>query len=315
MAGFRRPVSRWRRRDVGGRRDPRDVVGRTAGGDRVEEARERGLALADDAVVDVERDSQPCGSTEKPEPPSTIGAVVQRRTVSTRRLHLVEEVLRRRPEAVVEVPDAERDDVVLLRAEAPRGGAARRRPGTSCRSGRRRGRRRAPRPPRRGRRRGSRGKGDFSRLVATRSTRMARSPRRSRVLDMRRARRSVNRSGGERGLQPTRPADSPCRACSGRRLPRHDARLARWLADGGRRLRRRTAPRGVPPSRCDAADVAGDAPRALCGTGRRSPTPHRAGPCTAVVAGGRLFLVDVGPGGWKGADLAGCRSTGCTPCC
>jgi len=43
----------------------------------------------------------------------------------------------------------------------------------------------------------------------------------------------------------------------------------------------------------------------LCGTGTGIADPDRAGPCTAVVAGGRLFLVDVGPGGWKGADLAG----------
>ena len=43
----------------------------------------------------------------------------------------------------------------------------------------------------------------------------------------------------------------------------------------------------------------------LCGTGTAIADPHRAGPCTAIVAGGRLFLVDVGPGGWKGADLAG----------
>jgi ribonuclease Z len=43
----------------------------------------------------------------------------------------------------------------------------------------------------------------------------------------------------------------------------------------------------------------------LCGTGTAIADPHRAGPCTAIVAGGRLFLVDVGPGGWKGADLSG----------
>lgn len=34
----------------------------------------------------------------------------------------------------------------------------------------------------------------------------------------------------------------------------------------------------------------------LCGTGSPLPDPERAGPCTAVVAGGALFVVDVGPG-------------------
>jgi ribonuclease Z len=43
----------------------------------------------------------------------------------------------------------------------------------------------------------------------------------------------------------------------------------------------------------------------LCGTGTALADPRRAGPCTAVVAGGRVFIVDLGPGGSKGADLAG----------
>src|SRR5262249_59878308 len=43
----------------------------------------------------------------------------------------------------------------------------------------------------------------------------------------------------------------------------------------------------------------------LCGSGGALPDPERAGPCTAVIAGGRMFLVDVGPGAWEGADLAG----------
>jgi hypothetical protein len=34
--------------------------------------------------------------------------------------------------------------------------------------------------------------------------------------------------------------------------------------------------------------------------------PERAGPCTAVVAGGRIFVVD-GPGAWEGYDWPGCR--------
>jgi ribonuclease Z len=42
---------------------------------------------------------------------------------------------------------------------------------------------------------------------------------------------------------------------------------------------------------------------ALCGTGTGLADARRAGPCTAVVAAGRLFLVDVGPGAWESADL------------
>jgi ribonuclease Z len=44
---------------------------------------------------------------------------------------------------------------------------------------------------------------------------------------------------------------------------------------------------------------------ALCGTGTGLPDARRAGPCTAVVAAGRLVLVDVGPGAWESADLSG----------
>jgi ribonuclease Z len=43
----------------------------------------------------------------------------------------------------------------------------------------------------------------------------------------------------------------------------------------------------------------------ICGSGGALTDAERAGPCTAVVAGGRVFLVDVGPGAWKGYDLAG----------
>jgi ribonuclease Z len=42
----------------------------------------------------------------------------------------------------------------------------------------------------------------------------------------------------------------------------------------------------------------------LCGTGSPLPDAERAAACTAVVAGGRLFLVDVGPGAWERVDLA-----------
>lgn len=37
----------------------------------------------------------------------------------------------------------------------------------------------------------------------------------------------------------------------------------------------------------------------LCGTGSPLPDPDRAAACTAIIAGGRMFLVDVGPGSWE----------------
>jgi ribonuclease Z len=43
----------------------------------------------------------------------------------------------------------------------------------------------------------------------------------------------------------------------------------------------------------------------LCGTGIGLPDPHRAGACTAVVAGGAVYMVDAGPGSWETADLIG----------
>ncbi len=42
----------------------------------------------------------------------------------------------------------------------------------------------------------------------------------------------------------------------------------------------------------------------LCGTGSPLPDAARAGACTAIVAGGQLVLVDVGPGSWETLDLA-----------
>jgi ribonuclease Z len=42
----------------------------------------------------------------------------------------------------------------------------------------------------------------------------------------------------------------------------------------------------------------------LCGTGGPLADPARAGACTAIVAGGRVLLVDVGPGSWETLDLA-----------
>jgi ribonuclease Z len=43
----------------------------------------------------------------------------------------------------------------------------------------------------------------------------------------------------------------------------------------------------------------------LCGTGSPLPDKERAGACTAILAGGEFVLVDVGPGAWESADLAG----------
>ena len=41
----------------------------------------------------------------------------------------------------------------------------------------------------------------------------------------------------------------------------------------------------------------------LCGTGSPLADQERAGACTAVIAGGELVLVDVGPGSWETLDL------------
>lgn len=41
----------------------------------------------------------------------------------------------------------------------------------------------------------------------------------------------------------------------------------------------------------------------LCGTSSPQPTRERSGPCTAVVAGGRIFLVDAGGGSWRNMAL------------
>ncbi|MGH7924814.1 MAG: MBL fold metallo-hydrolase [Candidatus Binatus sp.] len=41
----------------------------------------------------------------------------------------------------------------------------------------------------------------------------------------------------------------------------------------------------------------------LCGTGNPLPDRNRAAACTAVFAGGNIYLVDVGPGAWKNLAL------------
>lgn len=40
----------------------------------------------------------------------------------------------------------------------------------------------------------------------------------------------------------------------------------------------------------------------LCGTAAALPDPDRAGPCTAVIAGGQFLLIDAGPGSWRVVD-------------
>lgn len=40
----------------------------------------------------------------------------------------------------------------------------------------------------------------------------------------------------------------------------------------------------------------------LCGTAAALPDARRAGPCTAVIAGGEFILVDAGPGSWRNLD-------------
>lgn len=42
----------------------------------------------------------------------------------------------------------------------------------------------------------------------------------------------------------------------------------------------------------------------LCGTAAALPDADRAGPCTAVLAGGEFILVDTGPASWRNLDLA-----------
>lgn len=44
---------------------------------------------------------------------------------------------------------------------------------------------------------------------------------------------------------------------------------------------------------------------ALCGTGSPLPNPSRAGPCNVVIAGRRIFVVDIGEGGARNINLMG----------
>ena len=44
---------------------------------------------------------------------------------------------------------------------------------------------------------------------------------------------------------------------------------------------------------------------ALCGTGSPLPSPGRAGPCTVVIAGNQIFVVNIGEGGGRNISLMG----------
>jgi ribonuclease Z len=68
------------------------------------------------------------------------------------------------------------------------------------------------------------------------------------------------------------------------------------------RLIDRQIERGL--TRADASVLSSpDLQVVLCGTGSPLPDATRAGPCTAVIAGGVFLLVDVGPGSWERVDL------------
>ena len=64
----------------------------------------------------------------------------------------------------------------------------------------------------------------------------------------------------------------------------------------------RMAARGLAGDRTDLLED-GKLHVVLCGTGSPIPDADRAGPCTAVLAGGHFVLVDVGPGSWKQVAL------------
>ncbi len=81
------------------------------------------------------------------------------------------------------------------------------------------------------------------------------------------------------------------------------AGLCAWLARGpiAEAIMARAYDRALGPDRIAA--LPDGLTVALCGSGSPLPDPTRAGPCAAVVAGGRLFVVDVGPGSVKNLQL------------
>lgn len=68
------------------------------------------------------------------------------------------------------------------------------------------------------------------------------------------------------------------------------------------RIIERAASRALTGDRNDLLDD-GNLHVVFCGTGSPLPDPGRAGPCTAVLAGGHFVLVDVGPGAMKQVAL------------
>ncbi len=68
------------------------------------------------------------------------------------------------------------------------------------------------------------------------------------------------------------------------------------------RIIERMAGRALTGDRSDLLDD-GNLHVVLCGTGTPLADPERAGPCTAVLAGGHFLLVDVGPGSWSKVAL------------
>jgi len=68
------------------------------------------------------------------------------------------------------------------------------------------------------------------------------------------------------------------------------------------RLIERAAARGLAGDHNELLDD-GNLHVVLCGTGSPIADAERAGPCTAVLAGGHFVLVDVGPGSWREVAL------------
>ncbi len=79
--------------------------------------------------------------------------------------------------------------------------------------------------------------------------------------------------------------------------------VAALLATGCDRLVERQIERQVSRAEVDLLKSK-DMHVVLCGTGSPIADASRAGACTAIVAGGELVLVDIGPGSWEVADLA-----------
>jgi ribonuclease Z len=62
---------------------------------------------------------------------------------------------------------------------------------------------------------------------------------------------------------------------------------------------------GERVGRDSTADLPDGLHVALCGTGSPLPNPVRAGPCTVVIAGKQVFVVDIGEGGGRNINLMG----------